>query len=113
MTHNIYTPDNWVVIKINNPKDPHYRVLGGWYGGYTQGNSWRLNSGITKHEFDGDYWYFYGSSGSCYECYIDSYRMTTVMAGIYKELQDNVQKIKIELVDDQAWIKEDWDWGIK
>lgn len=52
-----YTPDNWVVIKFGG-SDPHYRVLAGWSGGYTTGDSWRMNSGIVQHEFDGDYWYF-------------------------------------------------------
>lgn len=106
---NEYTPDIWVVLKINNPKDPHYRVLGGWYGGYLGSDSWRLNSGITKHDFDGDYWYFYGSSGSCYKCYVDSYRMNMVTSGVYKQLRE---KWDVTLLDDQEWAKEDWDWII-
>lgn len=108
-----YTPDSWVVLKINNPKDPHYRVLGGWSGGYLDGDSWRLNSGITRHEFDGDYWYFYGSSGSCYKCYVDSYRMSSIMVGIYKQLVDKCGEDVIQLVEDQEWNKKGWDWIIK
>ena len=42
-----YTPDNWVVIKMDGD-EPHYRVLAGWSGGYTTGDHWRVNSGITK-----------------------------------------------------------------
>jgi hypothetical protein len=46
---NEYTCDNWVVIKMKGD-DTHYRVLAGWSGGYLDGDSWRMNSGITKVE---------------------------------------------------------------
>ena len=108
-----YTPDNWVILKIDLPKDPHYRVLAGWSGGYLDGDSWRLNSGITRHEFDGDYWYFYGSSGSCYKCYVDSYRMSVATSGVYKQLVDKYGEDVIQLLEDQQWVKKEWDWIIK
>ena len=52
-----YTPDNWVVLKITNTKRSGntgygrteqvlYKVLAGWGGGYLDGDSWRMNSGI-------------------------------------------------------------------
>ena len=81
-----YKPDNWVVIRFKGD-DPHYRVLAGWSGGYFSGNSWRMNSGITRSEFDGDYWYFYGSSGSCYKCHVDSYMLKTNNIYVWKQLQ--------------------------
>ena len=31
---NYYSPDNWVIIKMDDGNDPHYRVLAGWSGGY-------------------------------------------------------------------------------
>jgi hypothetical protein len=108
-----YTPDNWVVLKINLPDDPHYRVLAGWSGGYLEGDSWRLNSGITSHEFDGDDWYFYGSSGSCYECYVDSYRMSGSMSHVYQNLINKYGEDVIQLLEDQEWNKKGWDWIIK
>lgn len=98
-----YTPDKWVILKIDFPEDTHYRVLGGWSGGYLDGDSWRLNSGITRHEFHGDYWYFYGSSGSCYQCYVDSYGMSVVMADIYAQLRDKYGD-KVELIEDKEWM---------
>jgi len=107
----MYTPDNWVIIKLNGP-DPHYRVLAGWSGGYTTGDSWRLNSGITHHEFDGDYWYFKGSTGSCYKCYVASYEIKMNIAHVWAKLQ-KLNGDKVELLEDQAWTKEDWDWIIK
>lgn len=105
-----YTPDNWVLLKINNPKDSHYRVFGGWFGGYLGSDSWRLNSGIVRHEFDGEYWKFYGSSGSCYKCYLDSYRMSGLQASVFTKLQEKHGENFVQLVEDQAWTAEDWTW---
>lgn len=105
-----YTPDNWVVLKIGG-NTPHYRVLGGWIGGYLNGNSWRLNSGIKRHDFDGDYWNFYGSSGSCYSCYVDNYRMNSLMADVHEHLK-TVFGDEVKVLEDQEWVKEGWDWII-
>lgn len=108
MTAKTYTPDNWVIIKFKGD-EPHYRVLAGWSGGYTTGDSWRMNSGITSHEFDGDYWHFYGSSGSCYKCYVDSYGLRMSNDYVFDRLKEKCGD-KVELLDDQEWNKEDWDW---
>ncbi len=106
-----YTPDRWVVVKIGGP-DPHYRVLGGWSGGYLDGDSWRMNSGIIKVDFDGDYWFFYGSSGSVYKCYVDSYGFNKMSAQTYSKYKEALQE-DFELIEDQEWNQEDWDWIIK
>ena len=57
-------PDQWSIIKIGDI----YKVFGSWSGGYLDGDSWKLNSGIDRIEEDGDDWLFYGYSGSCYRC---------------------------------------------
>lgn len=106
-----YNPDNWVVIKIKGD-DPHYRVLAGWSGGYATGDSWRMNYGITECVFDGDYWYFSGSSGSVYKCYVDSYGLRMNNAHIWKRLKER-HGDKIEMLEDQAWNKKDWDWILR
>lgn len=105
-----YNPDNWVIIEIKTP-EPFYKVLAGWCGGYLDGDSWRMNSGIVKHTFDGDYWNFYGSSGSCYCCYVDSYGLRMNNGYIWDQLQD-LHGDKVRLLDDQEWIKQDWDWKL-
>src|SRR6056300_266090 len=86
-----YTPDNWVILKIKEGKYDRgfYKVLAGWSGGYLDGDSWRMNSGITRVEEDGDYYKFYGSSGSCYRCHKKSYRLTMANSGVYNALKDN------------------------
>lgn len=68
-----YTPDKWLVVKITHGSDSHYRVFACWYGGYTSGDSWKMNSGITRVTQDDKFYYFEGSSGSVYQCYKETY----------------------------------------
>ena len=108
--NNYYYPDNWVIIKIVTEKyGVVYKILAGWSGGYATSDSWRMNSGIVRHEFDGEYWRFYGSTGSCYVCHVDSYGLRMSTAGVWGQLQGE----HVEMIEDQAWIGEDWDWILK
>lgn len=79
----IYTPDRWVVLKITDKEQTIYKVLAGWVGGYLEGDSWKLNSGITKIEMDGDYYLFSGNSGSVYKCHKAAYSFTKLTAAMY------------------------------
>lgn len=66
-----YTPDKSVLLKIKYPDEPEdqavYKIFATWMGGYTYGDSWKLNSGITKVEKDenGNF-IVHGYSGSVY-----------------------------------------------
>jgi hypothetical protein len=68
MHYTEYVPDQWVMVKVT--KDL-YKIFGSWRGGYTIGDSWRINSGIERTEDKGDHYLFYGYSGSVYKCYKD------------------------------------------
>lgn len=101
-----YSPDNWVIIKIKGD-NPHYRVLAGWSGGYTTGDSWRMNSGIRKVEEDDSYYYFSGSSGSTYRCSKGSYTLRMNNAYIWDRLQE-LHGDKVELMpEDTDWMNMD------
>lgn len=99
-----YNPDNWVVLKIEYETEILYKVLAGWTGSYLYGNSWRMNSGITKVKEDSDgYFYFYGSSGSCYKCHKNAYRLTTASGGVYNQLKEHFGD-KVEMMpEDTNW----------
>jgi hypothetical protein len=104
---NNYYPDNWVVIRLKGD-DPHYRVLVGWSGGYTQGDSWRMNSGITSAEEKNSYYSFYGSSGSCYVCHKEAYGLRMNNAYIWEQLQE-LHGDKVEMLnEDTDWMTVDW-----
>ena len=102
-----YRPDNWVVLKFKGD-DPHYRVLAGWSGGYTTGDSWRMNSGITEVEETKDYYYFSGSSGSTYRCGKGSYMLRMNTAGTWAKLQE-LHGDKVEMMPEETdWLTMDW-----
>ena len=79
---NTYTPDRWVVIEFVTPAETFHKVFAGWYGGFTSGDSWKLNSGITKTTKDGDWFHFEGHSGSVYQCHSNGYGMSGYMSAI-------------------------------
>ena len=100
-------PDNWVVLFLNGDS-PHYRILAGWSGGYLSGDSWRLNSGITRVEESDHSYSFYGSSGSCYVCGKQSYGMRMNNAGIFNQLKE-AHGDKVQLMpEDTDWMDVDW-----
>ena len=104
MSKQNYFPDNWVVLKMSPGSETLYKVLGGWSGGYLDGDSWRMNSGITKVTEEGDdYLKFWGYSGSCYVCHKNSYGLRMNNSGIYNQLKEKFG-VDVELMP------EDTDW---
>jgi hypothetical protein len=99
-----YTPDLWHILKIRTPKETIYKVLAGWQGGYTQGDSWKINSGITKYELVNNYIEFAGYSGSVYRCHVESEKLSMLMQKIFetysKEIKANYDdSYGIELIN--------------
>lgn len=88
-----YKPDNWVVLKLKPGKGayPIYKVLAGWSGGYLDGDSWRMNSGITRVEEKPHHYEFYGYSGSVYKCGRKRYGLRMNNAGVYNQLKEQQQ----------------------
>jgi hypothetical protein len=104
---NTYTPDNWVVIKINGDT-PHYKVLAGWSGGYLHGSSWRMNSGIVRVEKTDDNYLFYGSTGSCYICHKETYGLRMNIAYVWNQLQKDYAN-RVDILDETTdWTSVDW-----
>ena len=64
-----YTPDKWAIVRITSKDHPPIdKVVGSWYGNFTGGDSWRMNSGIEKVTEEGDFYLVHGYSGSIYHC---------------------------------------------
>lgn len=81
-----YTPDKWCLVEINHNDTTLYKVFGSWYGGYTTGDSWRLNSGILDIESDQDYYIFKGYSSSEYICHKNGYGSNLYGSGVLSSL---------------------------
>lgn len=95
-----YIPDAWCVIELGDSKRTIRKVFAGWYGGFTQGDSWKLSSGITEaKEFD-NRWEFKNHSGSLYICYKNSQRMSGYMSGIFNSWKSEAQESGLYIVKD-------------
>ena len=101
------------MLKFTHDNKPVYKILAGWSGGYLHGDSWKLNSGCTKVEQDGDYYLFHGSSGSVYRVHKNSYRMSGYTAQIYasfKKQVEDAENVTMELLpDDTDFLELDYD----
>lgn len=96
-----YKPDNWVLLRFNiaNPTGkPYYKILGGWSGGYLEGNYWRLNSGVKAVVDEGAYWRVLGYSGSEYICYKQNEQVRMNIANTLEYLlkHEEVTQISME-----------------
>lgn len=92
-----YNPDKWALVRINMSGEIIYKVLGSWYSGYTQGQSWRLNSGITAALDQGDHYDFVGNSGSRYICPKGLYGMNLAASGIISSMIESARDKNIDV----------------
>lgn len=102
-----HRPDSWVVIKMTHKDQTFYKVLGGWSGGYLQGSSWRLNSGIESAEFEDCLYTFRGSSGSTYVCHEDTYGLMPSTMGIWAQMKEKFPD-QVELLEERDWSTMEW-----
>lgn len=90
------TPDKWIVLEIPNTG---YKVFGSWAGGYLNGDSWRLNSGIKSITKEDNSYIIEGFSGSYYKCNESAYGVMTsysesVLQNLLDKSSDNGVNIK-------------------
>lgn len=108
-----YAPDKWQIIKIFGKDIPlTYKVFACWYGGYLNGDSWKMNSGISKVTEEEDHYLFEGFSGSVYKCYKNLYGANMYGHGILQEFIEQAKEkdVTIEkLPEDTDWLKLDID----
>lgn len=107
-----YTPSGWVFIKIQayGEVEPLIKVFGSWSGGYLNGDSWRVNSGVTKIEENENEYIVSGYSGSQYilskTCnYIRPYNKA-ILDDMIAELRSYSHKAEIISVEEAMNIME-------
>ncbi len=87
-----YTPDSWVIVKIQSEKyGTIHRVLAGWAGSYLYGASWKISSGIVTFEDKGEHYESLQDSGSTYILYKSSERMSAIMAGTFASFKEQLK----------------------
>ena len=102
-----YTPDSWVIVKIQSEKDGTiYKVLAGWSGSYLYGASWKLSSGIVTFEDKGEYYESLQDSGSTYILYKSSERMSGIMLDVFASFTEKIKIIDgtIEVIDSGDYV---------
>jgi hypothetical protein len=106
-----YNPDRWVMLKITSGGLTTYKVLAGWGGSYLYGQSWKLNSGVTKVESEDNYYLFSGYSGSVYRCHKEAYGTTGYSAQILAGFQKDAEEAHIQLEvmpEETNWMEIDY-----
>jgi hypothetical protein len=92
---NIYTPDCWVFVRIETAEHGVIdKILAGWCGGFTTGDSWKLSSGVEKiEEFENRYEYT-NFTGSLYICHKDRERFSNYLSSIFGSFLHDVEQYK-------------------
>lgn len=99
-------PDKWIVVQLIHNETSVYKIFATWMGGYLDGDSWKLNSGIESVSNDDEYYYFKGYSGSVYKCHKNNYGIATSFT---RNVVENFKKVITEngsellLYDEVAW----------
>ena len=98
---NHYIPSKWIIIEISSAEDSVRKVFASWYGGYLDGDSWRLSSGITKVEDKGDYYLFHNESGSIYQCYKGYYGTNSYSQSVLQDIiETKSDNVNISIVEE-------------
>ena len=98
----IYTPDRWQIVLLRNKTESIKKVFAGWYGGYVNGDSWKLSSGIIDTKEFEDRYEFLNHSGSLYICYKQNQGMSSYMSSIMNRWVEDSKEdpsVTIRLVD--------------
>ena len=88
-----YTPDTWSILLFNSPTyGKIHKVFGGWYGGFTQGDSWKLSSGMKDLVDEGDFYSSLQESGSVYHLHKGMEKLSVyqlrILAGWKGQMQE-------------------------
>lgn len=99
-----YTPDRWVVVKIDTNKETLHKVFACWYGGFAGSDSWKMNSGITKVIENDNHYLFEGYSGSVYKCYKQSYGTNSYGGSVLNRFIEGAAKdgFTIEILSEET-----------
>lgn len=92
-----YTPDKWVILKFKREDGTFFKVLGSWYGGYLNGDSWRMSSGLERIEEQGDVLLMHNFSGSVYKVHKKAEGMNMTAAGIFELAKKDGAENNVEI----------------
>jgi hypothetical protein len=94
-----YFADRWVVLEIDSGKSVIRKLFAGFYGGYSGGDSWQINSGITAVRIKDGIYQFEGLSGSIYNCTKNGHGMSGLQQNILAGWRATLPDVKIKEID--------------
>lgn len=103
-----YNPHRWVILEISSQELTVRKVFAGWRGGFADGDSWKLSSGIIDADTDSklNCIVFKNESGSHYICHRETEGMTMYMSEIYQTWLDSVPaNYSIKVIDSNEFLK--------
>lgn len=93
-------PDKWVIVEVLSDNERYFKVLATWYGGFANGDSWKLSSNIQNQVFEDDYWNFYTESGNHYKCHKDTYGMGSYTHQVFSTWKDTApETVQLTIMD--------------
>lgn len=93
---NSYHPSSWVILNVSTPTESRFKILAGWYGGYTGGDSWKLSSDIVSFSNRGDMAEIITTTGSVYVCAKVNERMSGYTASMYASWKKQLEEAQAE-----------------
>lgn len=84
-------PDTWIIIEIEYKGIQMSKVLSGWYGGYLDGDSWRLSSNISKTTEYDDHYIVEHDSGTTYKLNKGCNKFSQLTGTIYCDLETKIK----------------------
>lgn len=102
-----YVPDRWIIVEITHEGRTSHRVFGTWMGGYLNGDSWRMNSGIKAVHKDGERRYrIEGRSGSEYLISKSNYGTSAyTLSVIQKFVNQSTEQTKARVLSEQESLR--------
>lgn len=90
---NSYTPDTWVILLFDSPDyGKIHKVFAGWYGGFSQGDSWKLSSGIKTFVNEGKFYSSLQESGSTYNLYKQAEKLSGYQYGLLAGWREQMEE---------------------
>ncbi len=97
MSTNTYYPQCWVIIELHGTESGiHHKVLAGFPGGYTYGDSWRLSSAIVHIVDRGEFYQIHTYTGSVYYCNKNTEAFNYYTQSIYRQQQIAAKGIEVD-----------------
>lgn len=106
LLENSLKPDAFVILKASINNETIYKLFSCWYGGYLESDSWRLNSGITKIEFDEEslIYTIYSNSSTIYQVHKSTFNKLSSYCS--RVLADIMQGHIVNIISIDDYIKE-------